>query len=128
MTEVLERFDDGRLNVVVAGEQPFRVLERWEESEYPAGEIEPIGAEEEADGTRPRTKSSGRSRPPRPARHSADLVRRVSGSDAEPDEAEDGSAYAIAARVELPAETKQELLELRSETSGCASWATPCEG
>src|SRR5436189_287081 len=30
VAEVLERFDDGRLNIVVAGEQPFRVLERFE--------------------------------------------------------------------------------------------------
>src|SRR3954447_12897807 len=47
VTEVLERFDDGRLNIVVTGEQPFRVLERFEEPESPAGEIEPIAAEDE---------------------------------------------------------------------------------
>ena len=41
-------------------------------------------------------------------------MERVSG---EPPEGElgDDDAYAIAARVELPAETKQRLLELRSE-------------
>src|SRR3954451_428783 len=37
VTEVLERFDDGRMNIVVTGEQRFRVLERFEEPEYPAG-------------------------------------------------------------------------------------------
>ena len=47
VTEVLERFDDGRMNIVVTGEQPFRVLERFEEPDYPAGEIEPISADDE---------------------------------------------------------------------------------
>src|SRR6266508_1451386 len=34
VTEVLERFDDGRMNIVVTGEQPFKVLERYKETEY----------------------------------------------------------------------------------------------
>ena len=42
VTEVPERFDDGRLNIVVTGERPFRVLDRFEATEYPAGEVEPI--------------------------------------------------------------------------------------
>src|ERR671923_564681 len=42
VTEVLERFDDGRMNIVVTGERPFRVLERYEGIEYPEGEVEPI--------------------------------------------------------------------------------------
>src|SRR6478672_7985967 len=49
VTEVLERFDDGRMNVVVSGEHPFRVLDRYEETEYPAGDVEPIDAAEELD-------------------------------------------------------------------------------
>src|ERR671923_1083908 len=47
VTEVLERFDDGRMNIVVAGEQPFRVLDRFEGSRYPTGEIAPIAPEDE---------------------------------------------------------------------------------
>src|SRR5687768_8537567 len=42
VTEVTERFDDGRLNIVVTGERPFRVLDRFEASGYPAGEVEPV--------------------------------------------------------------------------------------
>ena len=42
VTEVTERFDDGRLNIVVTGERPFRVLDRFEASEFPAGEVEPV--------------------------------------------------------------------------------------
>src|SRR2546423_2994449 len=37
VTEVMEQFDDGRMNVVVAGEQPFKVLERFEAGQFPAG-------------------------------------------------------------------------------------------
>src|SRR5262245_32538002 len=38
--DVLERFEDGRLNIVVSGEAPFKVLDRFESPEYPAGEVE----------------------------------------------------------------------------------------
>src|ERR687892_2798402 len=38
--DVLERFDDGRMNIVVSGEEPFKVLDRFESSEFPAGEVE----------------------------------------------------------------------------------------
>ena len=45
--EVLERFDDGRMNIVVSGESPFRVLDRFEAGDYPAGEIELIDEDDE---------------------------------------------------------------------------------
>jgi Lon protease-like protein len=109
VTEVLERFDDGRMNVVVAGEQPFKILERFESDDYPAGEVEPIDASDELDeDDDPGAASIARGA-------FAELVERVSGEppDTEALEAED--SYGIAARVELPAETKQALLELRSE-------------
>jgi Lon protease-like protein len=35
--QVLEQFDDGRMNIVVSGERPCRVLDRFAASEYPAG-------------------------------------------------------------------------------------------
>jgi Lon protease-like protein len=107
VTEVLERFDDGRLNIVVAGERPFRVLDRYEAPEYPAGEIEPIDPpvilEEDPDAAE------------RARGAFAELVERVSGEPPEPDELVDEDSYGLAARVELPSETKQRLLELRSE-------------
>jgi Lon protease-like protein len=105
--QVLEQFDDGRMNIVVAGERPFRVLDRFEAPEYPAGEVEPIdgsGAPEED------PEAAGRARDA-----FAELVERVSGEPPEPDELAAQDAYDLAARVELPAETKQKLLELRSE-------------
>src|SRR3954452_24297353 len=44
ISDVSERFDDGRLNIGFSGERPFRVLDRFEASEYPAGEVEPVAA------------------------------------------------------------------------------------
>ena len=45
----------------------------------------------------------------------ADLVQRVSGNELPSEELAGSDSYAIASRVELPVETKQRLLELRSE-------------
>ena len=111
VTEVTERFDDGRLNIVVTGERPFKVLDRFEASEFPSGEVEPvetIGDEAEEDDTEADGATSAREA-------FADLVERVGGE--EPDRAalDALDSYGIAARVELPPDTKQRLLELRSE-------------
>ena len=107
VTEVLERFDDGRLNIVVAGEEPFRVLERFDGTDYPAGEVEEVegsgddaGDPEAAEATREAFLK---------------LVRRVSGSEPDVEDLDRSGSYEIAARVELPVETKQLLLELRRE-------------
>jgi Lon protease-like protein len=104
VTDVLERFDDGRMNIVVTGEQPFRVLERFDE---PAGEVEPIDGEDEP-GEDPEAADMAR-------QAFAELVKRVSGDAPEELELDDEDSYGIAARVELPVETKQALLEQRSE-------------
>jgi len=111
VTEVTERFDDGRLNIIVTGERPFRVLDRYEAAEFPAAEVEPVppgghqdeGELEDADA------------PSRAREAFATLVRKVSDGEADPGELEALDSYGIAARVELPPEIKQKLLELRSE-------------
>ncbi len=108
ITEVLERFDDGRLNIVVAGEEPFKVLERFERMEFPAGEVQPIGSGDEPSDDDPEAATDTR-------QAFAELVERVSGEEPDVGELEAANSYGIAARVELPAETKQALLELRSE-------------
>ena len=108
VTEVVERFDDGRMNVVVAGEQPFKVLERFEAGDFPAGEVEPIDANDEREEEDPEAASVAREA-------FAELVRRVSGEPPDSAELEAENSYGIAARVELPPDTKQALLELRSE-------------
>ncbi|MGI9019133.1 MAG: LON peptidase substrate-binding domain-containing protein [Solirubrobacterales bacterium] len=111
VTEVTETFDDGRMNVIVTGEEPFRVLDRYEESEFPSGEVEPIdvGVDGPAEGGAEKAADIAREA-------FAELVERVSGEPPDGDELADTGAYGIAARVELPAETKQRLLELRSES------------
>jgi Lon protease-like protein len=108
VTEVVERFDDGRMNVVVAGEQPFKVLERFEAGDFPAGEVEPIEASDDPGEEDPEAASGAREA-------FAELVKRVSGEPPDAGELEAENSYGIAARVELPADTKQALLELRSE-------------
>ena len=107
ITELLERTEDGRLNILTRGSAPFRLLRRIEEMPYPAGKIELLEDESElvlddeaGEGARERY---------------ADLVERVTDSRPEPDELAEMGAYAMAATVEFPLEAKQKLLELRSE-------------
>jgi Lon protease-like protein len=105
--DVLERFDDGRMNIVVSGEEPFKVLDRFETPDYPTGEIELIPDQDvppidEASATAAREAF-------------AELAERATGERPEPEELDGASAYAIAARIELPPETKQQLLEMRDE-------------
>ena len=47
--EVLERFEDGRSNIMGRGTEPFTVLDRMETNEWPEAEIETIGADDPAD-------------------------------------------------------------------------------
>ena len=105
--DVLERFDDGRMNIVVSGEAPFKVLDRFESPEYPAGEVEMIADED----LPPVDEDSAAA-----AREAfAELAERATGERPEPEELETASAYSIASRIELPPETKQQLLEMRDE-------------
>jgi len=49
ITELIDRMDDGRMNIVVRGVRPFRLLRRVEELPYPAGDVEML--EDEVDAT-----------------------------------------------------------------------------
>ena len=108
ITEVTERFDDGRLNIVVTGERPFRVLDRHEAGSYPAGEVEPLQ-------NPPAQTDSGREAASRARSGFAELVERIGGERPLEAELEALDSYGLAAKVELPTDTKQHLLELRSE-------------
>jgi Lon protease-like protein len=108
VTEVLERFEDGRMDIIVTGEEPFRVLERFDGEDYPAGEVEPVPRSEEDEPDDTAAANDARET-------FADLVRRVSGTEPEIEGLDESDAYTIAGRVELPVLTKQRLLELRSE-------------
>ncbi len=103
----VERLEDGRMNIVVSGEAPFRVLDRFESDEYPLGEVELV----EDEDIPPIDEESAAS-----ARETfAELAERATGERPDSEELDEASAYSIAARIELPVETKQQLLELRDE-------------
>jgi Lon protease-like protein len=108
VADVLERFDDGRLNIVVAGESPFRVLDRADAPEFPVGEVELFDIEDE-----PEPGDEDAARGARAA--FAELLEQVSEQTEATQPIGDEGSYELAARIELPADTKQRLLELRSE-------------
>jgi len=108
VADVLERFDDGRLNIVVSGGTPFTIGERFEAPEFPAATVELIDLEAEAGEGDPEASER--------ALAAFDELAREAAED--PDDVADageGDSYAIAARITLPPETKQKLLETRSE-------------
>jgi Lon protease-like protein len=105
---VLERMDDGRMNILIRGTRPFRVLERQGHLAYPAGVIAFLADEpEQIDAD-----AAGSAR----AAY-ADLVSRA--TDREPEEAElaELDAYGMAATVDFGLDAKQGLLDLRSENA-----------
>ena len=108
VADVLERFDDGRMNIVVTGEAPFRVLDRADAPEFPVGDVELIDVAEE-----PAPDDEDAARAARGA--FAELLEQVADEEGAGDEVAAQGAYEIAGRIELPADTKQRLLELRSE-------------
>jgi Lon protease-like protein len=106
--QVLERMDDGRMNLLVRGTRPFRVLERQGHLAYPAGVVEFVSDRHE--GLDAELAKAARAT-------YGELVKRA--TDREPDESElaDMSAYAMAATVDFGLEAKQGLLDLRSENA-----------
>ncbi|HEU4979440.1 MAG TPA: LON peptidase substrate-binding domain-containing protein [Solirubrobacteraceae bacterium] len=108
IAEVLERMDDGRLNILVRGTRPLRIVERGEDQPYPAGTVEFLeDADEERD-----ERDAG-------AAHAAyeELVEQATDKVLEPEELDAMSAYEMAATVEFGLEAKQGLLDLRSENA-----------
>jgi Lon protease-like protein len=105
VVEVLERFPDGRLNVVVEGGERFRLLELTEGRSFATGEVDAV----EDEGDEPSDEER--------ARCLAAYERVVAAADAELEELDRDAplAFQIAARIDLGTEVKQALLELRSE-------------
>jgi Lon protease-like protein len=101
--DVLEEFEDGRMNILVEGERRFRVTGRAEGAEFPLAEIEPYDDGEPEPGA-----------DPGPAVEAFERLLDAVGSDAALDEEAEDS-FEIAARVEIPVEEKQSLLEAESE-------------
>lgn len=106
VTEVLERFDDGRLNIVVEGGERFRLLELTEGRSFQTGLVEPV--EDETDVADAED-----------TEHALQLFHRLvelTGADVEePSLDADPLSFELAGRFEFAPELKQKLLQLTSE-------------
>jgi Lon protease-like protein len=109
---VLERMDDGRLNILARGTRPFRLLERQHDLPYPAGVVEFLDdetGEEQADADEV-TGTSAREL-------YGELVEQATDRTMSAEEVGAMDAYEMAGTVEFGTDAKQELLELRSESA-----------
>jgi Lon protease-like protein len=106
--KVLERLDDGRMNLLARGTRPIRVLERQSHLAYPAGVIEFV--EDRRDALDPELVRGA---------HEAytDLVKRATDRDPDEQQLAEMSAYSMAATVDFGLDAKQGLLDLRSENA-----------
>jgi Lon protease-like protein len=106
VTEVLDRFDDGRMNIVVEGRERFRLLELTDGRSFQTGVVEPIDDESDlAD--------------PKDTEHALELFHRLvelTGAEVE-DPRLDATqlSFELAGRFEFAPELKQRLLQLTSE-------------
>jgi Lon protease-like protein len=106
--QVLERLEDGRMNLIVRGTRPFRVLERQGHLPYPAGVIEFVeDRDDEVDADLARGAHDAY----------AELVKRATDRELDADELAGMSAYAMAATVDFGLDAKQGLLDMRSENA-----------
>jgi Lon protease-like protein len=106
--KVLEQLEDGRMNLLVRGTRPFRVLQRQGHLPYPAGVIEFV--KDQGDDPDPDLIGNARAA-------YADLVKRATDREPESSELEDMGAYDMAATVDFGLDAKQGLLDLRSENA-----------
>ena len=109
IARVLERFDDGRLNILVEGSEPFRLLRKIGDLPYPAGDVELLDdADAGPDPGDPAIADHAHER-------YADLVEQVTENRPESGSLARLDAYGMAATLDVALEAKQALLELRSE-------------
>jgi ATP-dependent Lon protease len=106
VTEVLERFDDGRLNIVAEGRERFRLLELTEGRSFQTGIVEAIADEvDDAD--------------PDDTEHALELYQRLvdlTGAEVEEPRLDVPQlSFELAGRFEFAPELKQRLLQLTSE-------------
>jgi Lon protease-like protein len=106
--QVVERLEDGRLNILVRGTRPFRLLERQDELPYPAGVVEFLDDQREQADRDAGAAARALYR---------ELVLQATEREIEPEELERLSAYRMAGTVEFDVTDKQKLLELRSENA-----------
>lgn len=105
---VLERLDDGRLNIVARGTRPFRLVERQDDLPYPAAVVEFLTEQEEEPDPEVVEETRGLY---------AELVEQATDKELGEEELAELDAYTMAATIEFGTDVKQELLELRSENA-----------
>jgi Lon protease-like protein len=105
ITELIDRMEDGRMNIVVRGGQPFRLLRRVEDLAYPAGDIELLDDEDDA--------SEAHADAARTTY--AEVVEKATDERPGAEDLAGMDAYGMAATIELEPALKQKLLDLRSE-------------
>jgi Lon protease-like protein len=108
VVDVLEEFEDGRLNVVVEGGARFRVERLTQGRSFITAIVAPAPDD------------LGRADLETAARAAGSFRALAAVAGAEPDEVDEAASqlsFELAAQVELPAEAKQELLELDGEQS-----------
>jgi len=108
VAEVLERMEDGRLNILGRGTRPFRVVTRQDALAYPAGEVEFLDDRPES--------------PDEPALATAReayaaLVEQATDERPPEEDLAGMGAYEMAATVDFGLDAKQGLLDLRSENA-----------
>jgi Lon protease-like protein len=108
ITDVLERMEDGRMNILTRGTRPFRIVDERHDLAYPAGTVEFLTDKSE----QPDAKTQS-------AAHEAygALVAHATDREPDADELDALSAYQMAATVDFGLEAKQGLLDLRSENA-----------
>ena len=106
VTEVLDRFDDGRLNIVVEGGERFRLVQLTEGRSFQTGLVETL--EDEVDAADPEDSD-----------HALKLFHRLvelTGAEVEePRLSAEQLSFELAGRFEFAPELKQKLLQLTSE-------------
>jgi len=119
VTEVLERFGDGRLNIVVEGRERFRLLELTGGRSFQTAVVEPV--EDVPDPADPADEE-----------RALELFGRLvelTGAEVDPPEpGADQLSFALAGRFEFAAELKQRLLGLTSERERVHMLAEVLEG
>jgi Lon protease-like protein len=108
IAEVLERHEDGRMDILTRGTRPFRLVEAHDDLPYPAGTIEWLD-----------DKSEDLDEATAHAAHEAysTLVEQATDNEPEPERVGAMGAYDMAATVDFGLEAKQGLLSLRSENA-----------
>jgi len=107
--QVLERMDDGRLNILARGTRPFRLVSRRDDLPYPAGEVEFLADESDEALDVPAAQAA--------RELYGELVMQATDRSLEQADLQALDAYRMAATVEFDVDAKQELLELRSENA-----------